>query len=182
MPSEWGDAWEQCYRCFGESRSGFDEENACLRLAFYLANFGMFRASGKLRGLSHYEYLPLVRICRSHSWLRGREPKFLRRNLGEVQSLLAELEVALKKLGVSPTSTLVSKIALATTASVPGYDRFVVAAIRARGLVASTSERALSCLYKYSEEVLVPSFAARSSPIPTMRRVDEFFWREGGGA
>ena len=70
MSTIWGTPWEQCYRYFGLPTKAFDSEIACLRLAFFLAHFGMFRASGSLRSLHHADYKNIVSICRKFTDLR----------------------------------------------------------------------------------------------------------------
>ena len=179
MSVRWGNAWEQCYRFFGLDASKFDEEIACLRLAFYLGNFGMFRASGKLRGLDHFGYVPIIAICRRYAFLRDRNTKYLKKNLGSVFDFLAELEAAFKEAGISATPTLITKTALATTGCVPGYDRFVVSALRKRGIIGQPSNRGLPQLYRWVDREFVEDKGELRRGTLIMRQVDSFLWDEG---
>ena len=174
-----GTAWEQCYVYFGLHNSEFDEEVACLRLAFYLAHFGMFRASGKTRALQLKDYLPLVRDCRRRRDLRDKSPKQLAKIQHNIREFIQDLEKSLLGLKVSPTDTLISKIALGTTACIPAYDRYAKAALRKNGIIATPSNRGLQALYSLRSHDLEKFGAVQSLGVPFMRALDVGLLRTG---
>lgn len=177
--SLWAGAWGQCYKYFGNDDQLFDEETASLRLAFFLANFGMFRASSKLRTLELESFSQIVRLVRTYRSLRDLKPSDLLKHQHEIEEYLQQLGAVLSKLCVSPTPTLVTKIALGTTACVPAYDRFVIIAMKERGMVARPSSQGLTQLYKLRRS----DFSEKGSPIdqsvPFMRLVDIALMRRG---
>ena len=168
----WRTAWEQCYDYFGTPDEDFDAEIGALRLAFYLASFGMFRASGKTRQLQLREFSRLAKVAREYADLRDRKPKYLSKKQADVEEFLARLRSEISEVGASPTDTLTTKIALATTACVPAYDRYAVLALRNRGLIGSPSPRGLAQLYKLRKRNL-PEFGAKyDGNTPFMRCLD----------
>jgi hypothetical protein len=179
MSAGWGKAWEQCYRYFGVPDREFCEEIACLRLAFYLANYGMFRSSSKLFGCEHYDLVKVIRLCRQHSHLRDREPSWLLKHCSDIVDFLGKLENCLRRAKVSPTYTLTTKICMATTASVVGYDRFVRQALRANDLCQTPSARGLSELYQLSEKKQKIWCGEPLGDIPVMKQIDHHFWMTG---
>jgi hypothetical protein len=168
----YGSAWEQCYVYFGLNGRQFDEEIASLRLAFYLAHFGMFRASGKTRELQLCGYAELVRVCRRYKSLRDLEPKVLAKRQLLVEEFLRTLSDTLKALGASPTHTLLSKIALGTTACMPAYDRYARSALIQNGISGTPSHRGLKALFGLRRHDLKRFGAQPSDNLPFMRALD----------
>ena len=83
--------WEQCYAYFDLEDREFDEQIASLRLAFYLAHFGMFRASGRTRDLHLKDFAKIVRDCRRYKVLRDKGPKALAKRQDIVEEFLKTL-------------------------------------------------------------------------------------------
>lgn len=175
----WKHTWAQCYDYFGVRNREFDVEIASLRLAYYLASFGMFRASGQTRTLQLEDFSRLVNICREYSSLRDQGTRFLLRNLDRVLDFTEALRVETCNLNVSPTDTLISKIALATTASMPAYDRYAVAALRDHGIVGCPSRRGLSQIYALSRKELKTFGLHSKSSLPIMRALDVALMERG---
>ena len=172
MSTIWGTPWEQCYRYFGLPTKAFDSEIACLRLAFFLAHFGMFRASGSLRSLHHADYKNIVSICRKFTDLRDLSAHELAQKIGRVIELRSALSSELSTREISPTDTLLSKIMLATTACVPAYDRFAVRALRNLGVAATMSEKSLKQVYSIKRSELRDHWPKNPINIPEMRSLD----------
>ena len=175
----WKAAWQQCYDYFGLANSEFDLEIASLRLAFYLASFGMFRGSGKTRQLQLVDFAELSVVAREYAYLRGAKPKILAKQQSEVEGLLEALRKKITSLDASPTDTLVTKIALATTGCVPGYDRFVVKALRYHGLTGRPSIKGLAELYALRKEDLARFDAVYEETTPFMRSLDVGLMEQG---
>jgi hypothetical protein len=182
-PKSWESAWEQCYAYFGLDGSEFDEQIACLRLAFYLASFGMLRGSSKLRKTDLEGYDKLVKVCRNFKHLRDRKPEELAEQLCCVVTFKEALTKSLCELGVKPTTTLVSKIALGTTACMPAYDRFAKIALKNLGLSVRPSREGLEQLYERCrcDDLLNKLGAKRNAQLPFMRDLDIALWESGKG-
>ena len=168
----WGSAWEQCYVYFGLDDGQFEEEIACLRLAFYLASFGMFRASGKTRKLQLRDYAELVKVCRRARALRDKQPKELAKVQGNVEKFLRALSKSLEDLDVSATDTILSKIALGTTACMPAYDRFAKLTLRSNSIIATPSKMGLNAIYALRKSDLAKFGVLQAGDIPFMRALD----------
>lgn len=164
--------WGQCYAYFGQPDALFDLENASLRLAFYLASFGMFRGSGKIRKLAISDFGRLAKVCRQHKQLRDRKPRWLQANVVDVVSFLEELRHELDGLGVASTDTLISKIALGTTACVPAYDRYAKRVLRRECIIATPSSKGLEELFALRDGDLSRFGASLEQGIPFMRCLD----------
>lgn len=168
----WEAAWRQCYDYFGCSETEYDREIAGLRLAFYLASFGMFRASGKTRALQLMQFSKIACVCRRYGSLRDLEPEELATRQGEVEEFLDCLKECLKEMSVSATDTLITKIALGATACVPAYDRFAVTALGKHEIVGSPSHQGLKELYSLRKKDLVLFKMSYDSTVPFMRCLD----------
>jgi hypothetical protein len=101
-----------------------------LWLTSYLAHWGMFRGSGRLRdtNLLFFEHLVKKLLDGRHGILRPFfDVPFTGLRNAETQALdhaLDGMSAILRENGISATDTLRSKIILGLTHSVPGYDRF----------------------------------------------------------
>ena len=175
----WKSAWQQCYDYFGLGNSEFDLEVASLRLAFYLANFGMFRASGRTRDLQLKDFSKLSLVAREYAHLRGVKPRFLEKRQSDVKSFLDELRETIANLNASPTDTLVTKVALGTIGCVPAYDRFAVRALRHHKLIGIPSIKGLAELYALRKKDLVRFDAVHDDAIPFMRSLDLGLLKQG---
>jgi hypothetical protein len=180
-PESWESAWEQCYAYFGLDDGEFDEQVAGLRLAFYLASFGMLRGSSKLRKTDLKGYDKLVKVCRNFKHLRDRKPEELAEQLCCVVTFKNALTESLFKLGVKPTATLVSKIALGTTACMPAYDRSAKIALKNLGFSVRPSREGLEQLYDgcRCDDLLEKLKAERNAQLPFMRELDIALWKLG---
>lgn len=173
LKQAWQAAWQQCYDYHGLPDTKFDESIASLRLAFYLATFGMFRASAKTRELQLADFGEISSVTRKYLHLRGLEPERLADRQSSVEELLEALTAVIEqKLDVKPTPTLVTKIALGTVGCVPAYDRYVVAALKKLGYVGRPTTRGLAHLYSMRESDLVRIDANIDPSIPFMRSLD----------
>lgn len=132
-------SWEQCYRFFaGIDRSDFNADEAALRLAFYLASWGMYRGSSFLRELNYQVHIEAIDILKEYSHLRTSFKEMpsdekkgtlvdqifkaswkLRRHY---EKIVREANVK-KQRGV--TDTLVTKILMGTLGCTPAFDRYV---------------------------------------------------------
>ncbi len=180
-PEDQNAPWAQCYAHFGLSDTEFDIEIAGLKLAFFLANFGMFRGNATIRNKKLKTFMEIAEICRRYNFLRCLTIQNLINNSERVTAFLEELQVFLNDNEISATDTLVTKIALATTSCVPGYDRFVKIALRNRNISASPSQRGLNQLYAAcgEGEILSEFVQNADQTVPIMRSLDRHLLAAG---
>ncbi|TNE38191.1 MAG: hypothetical protein EP321_05375 [Sphingomonadales bacterium] len=138
-------SWRLCYDYFAQPDDAFDHDEGALRLRFFLASWGMFRPSSKLRDFSYFALSDVVALLRlpSHTHLRGLALCDAIRKAKEVLALADEITNALadkslvdqtgKISKITVTDTLRSKIALGAMGCLPAYDRFFIAGARKRG-------------------------------------------------
>jgi hypothetical protein len=123
-------SWRDTYEYFRRSGASFKEEEAALRLAFYLASWGMFRGSANARNYGAIAFIPLVRALRHEDSLSlcGIRIQDGIKRVDELFDLFARIENAMRAAmsDVSVTDTLKTKIALGALGCVPAYDRYFI--------------------------------------------------------
>jgi hypothetical protein len=130
-----------------------DRENmqlSCLQIGFFLASWGMFRASSRLPSKSIIQFEPLVHVI-------AETPK----SVWEIDAncYSSENSEALVQLGHRiaatfahyVTPTLVTKIMLGVYGNVPAFDSFVTKGLRKGGLPSSFVAATLRKLGRYYE-------------------------------
>ena len=183
----WDAAWQQCYDYFNPNNSEFNEQIASLRLGFFLANFGMFRGSSKLQHFRLEDFARIVKVARKYQSLRGLPTDQLDEKKGEITDFLEEIGAELESKGaktsgtpsVTPTDTLVTKIALGTTACVPAYDTNVTIALRSCNICQSPSAGGLEKLAKELKAKGTLSDFKKSGDLPEMRQLDKHLMAKG---
>ena len=127
---------------------------SCLQLGFYLASWGMLRASSFLLNKSARFYVPLLEtVVRLDRRLWEID---VNSYTDENTRLLLEARVAIRAaLGgeTSVSDTLVSKIMLGIFGNVPAFDRFVRKGLRVNGFT-RTSIAAVAEFYDYHRDVV----------------------------
>jgi len=111
-------------------------EQTALWLTSYLAHWGMFRGSGQLRETNILFFKYLVRELLHPN--KGVLLPFFdvsfenlhKKQKSEIDEVLYRMGLIISGAGVSPTATLVSKIILGLTHTIPAYDRFLIIALR----------------------------------------------------
>lgn len=139
-------SWEHCFNTFQKSNFNSDESDyLSLHLAFYLASWGMYRASSGLLWSDYKIHIPTIKIIKEFQDLKCTKNNDLNFDIQEqekIVSLINDLELYYKnqkyyKLNntsnlsiisevekdLSSTSTLISKIILGTLGCLPAYDR-----------------------------------------------------------
>lgn len=111
------------------------KELSCLHLAFYLASWGMLRASADLlqKNVHFYEWIiKYIFNCRLEVW--GIDVnQYDDRRIALLSKIYDDLAENLKEKNVSPTDTLVTKIMFGVFESVPALDVNVKFALRRDG-------------------------------------------------
>lgn len=133
-------SWEHCYRFFQEMKpSGLarNRDDAAVRLAFYLASWGMYRGGSFLLQRDYTIHLAAIDCLCQPRWSSLWEREV---GAGDSDDELTMDIVELRKcLGAAyapfgePTDTLATKIMLGTLACTPACDRFFKDGFRARG-------------------------------------------------
>jgi hypothetical protein len=131
----------QTYREQGRTADLSTRQNmqlSCLQLGFYLASWGMFRASSRLPSRSLTQFEPLIEVI-AGAPAQAREIDahcYSPRNV----ALLTDLGQRIASIFPHPvTPTLITKIMLGVFGSVPALDQFVVKGMRKEGISVSFS-------------------------------------------
>jgi hypothetical protein len=182
-PEDQNGPWWQCYRYFCSKNHVFDREIAGLRLAFYLSAFGMFRGDARLRKKNLDFFTKAADFSREFSNLRGLTISQLQLDhvQNDVAKYLRELRKFLGQEAAGQTDTLITKIALGTTACVPAYDRFAKEALKKRNNPRGVSKRSLSKMFTACQDggYLADLVRNPDSTVPIMRHLDRQLWQRG---
>ena len=121
-----------------------NSDHAALNLAFYLASFGMYRASGDLFERDYKVLVPAAEFLRKKNRTAWNDCLFSQKPTTELASELKDLSIELSeqltpglirpgkpKEKINPSDTLLSKILLVTLDCMPAIDDQVKAALRA---------------------------------------------------
>jgi hypothetical protein len=168
---------------------------SCLQLGFYLASWGMFRSSAlRTRSLKQFEpVIELIAHTPRRTWDIDAQC-YSTETCSQLTSTAAEIRSALQYPdGEWPTNTLVTKIMLGVFGNVPAFDNYVVAGLRAAGLIGRFGFNALSAIGKFYQDHHEQIDQHRGYTLDfgtgtlTERRytrakvIDEIFYIEGGG-
>jgi hypothetical protein len=168
---------------------------SCLQLGFYLASWGMFRASSDLPNRSLKQFEPIVRLIATTSndiWTIDAH-SYSQPVCGKLINTASAIRKALRPAGGDlPTETLATKVMLGVFGNVPAFDSRVVAGLRKTpNLMGRFGVRALRAINRFYDEhheviernrVHTLDFATGH---PTPRRytrakvIDEIFFIEG---
>ena len=200
-------SWEWCHKAFREKRDAYwnasseeEKEEAVdylsLHLAFYLASWGMYRASAFLLQRDYKTHKKAVRILLEPQYdlLWDYEPS--NNNIERATALLLEGERSLysrvkatyKQENDIPTDTLVTKILLGSLGCVPAFDRFLkkgIALYKDRWPGAEISQRLnkqtfralCRFIIRYRDSLVIPG--DDQGAYPPMKCLDMFLWQAG---
>jgi hypothetical protein len=170
---------------------------SCLHLGFYLASWGMFRASSELQNRSLRQFEPVIELAASlpaDLWEIDAD-SYSEDACGKLVAVAGEIQGALRYPdGAWPTRTLATKIMLGIFGSVPAFDSRVVRGLRKTGHTGRFGVRALRDIgrfYADHQEVIdrhrVPTLdAATGRPMQVLytraKVIDQIFFIEGGGS
>jgi hypothetical protein len=191
-------SWDHCHQFFREPANLAGQRcNAALHLGFFLANWGMFRNS-QLLNKNHRFYEPIVDIIASPQAQALLD--FPSNGMGDeeaVSSMTAvagQIESYLRKSGISPTDTLITKILLATLACIPAIDQQARSGLRklgvscpgSHGLPDETALAGIIALVRKNLTILSDGcrVVTPQSPnqYPPMKILDMYLWRIGGNS
>jgi hypothetical protein len=191
-------SWEHCHKYFKkkEKLSHNVTDTDCLQLGFFLASWGMYRASSFLLGKSYEIHRPIVRVLLKSKYKMLWDVDILKINEGSrelklIIELYDEMETAYanqipEDKGV--TDTLITKVMLGTLCCTPAYDRY---------FKDGCSRNNINPHSRFSEESLIEvkefykrnkdQFKSASKEIkeyshmiyPPMKLIDMYLWREG---
>jgi len=196
-------SWEHCYSFFTEfinlpyeqqkSSLGF----ACLHLAFYLASWGMMRASSFLLQkdyLVHKYLIEDVVMKKSNNKFRMEivDNKELVNDIGHFVSEVREVySVNIdifngKGKRIKLSDTLVSKIILGIYGCVPAYDRYFIRGLKMNNINGRRlCQESLKRLVEFYEDNKVEldeaknEISCRGKDYPVMKLIDMYFWQCG---
>jgi len=192
-----GKSWEHCYVFFRRHKQIRNDkellDKAALHLGFFLASFGMLRASSFLIKRDYKFYLPIIEIL-----LRDKYEQLW--NVGIPDDIQIELifdlkhrlEEEIKNLNKSTgdnenhqTDMIISKILMATIGCVPAYDRFFMDGV-GHGLNGFNKKSFKKLIDKIQKDANLKRVCDASINIqdpkheyPPMKLVDLYFWLKG---
>jgi hypothetical protein len=192
-------SWEHCYRYFHgltTESAVLNRETAALHLGFYLASWGMYRGSSFLlqRGYTaHYGVIEKI-FQQQFKPLWTREFGATDNDADLIPIILdavAALRGAYRPIAESrdATDTLVTKIVLGTTGSLPACDRFFVSGFKQAGYNwPGLNSRFLTQLLRFTVDRRSELLAEQQTieriggiKYPLMKLVDMYFWQIGAG-
>jgi hypothetical protein len=178
-----GHQWSHCFKYFSEKPN--DHNLGCLHLGFYLASWGMYRGSARIRDFDHLVHRPVVEevLLPKYDPLRGGSFEDVVEHLPLIWELCKKIEESYPA-SVTITETLITKILMGTLACVPAYDRYFKAGLKKEGLSQTFSEKGFQALLarcKTQSEGFEK--AHEQTGYPVMRLVDMYYFAigEGGG-
>jgi hypothetical protein len=176
--------WGHCFKYFSGKPN--DHDLGCLHLGFYLASWGMYRGSARIRDFDHLIHEPIVKevLLPKYDPLRGASFEGISEHLPLIWELRKKIEKSYPD-SITVTETLLTKILMGTLGCVPAYDRYLKAGLAKEGIVQTFSEkgfRALLTRCKTQSEGFLE--AHKQTKYPVMRLVDMYYFAvgEGGGA
>jgi hypothetical protein len=170
---------------------------SCLHLGFYLASWGMLRASSELPKRSLRQFEPVIEL------IAGMPPdlweidanRYSEDVCATLVAVADDIEKALRYPdGAWPTRTLATKIMLGVFGSVPAFDSRVTKGLRRTGRTGRFGVRALRDIGRFyvdHREVIDghrESTLDVTTGLPTQRLytrakvIDQIFFIEGGGS
>ena len=203
-------SWEHCYKSFQKAYNKKKDEEPnydylSLQLAFYLASWGMYRATSFLFWKDYTVHNNVVRILleKDSLWkieINEDKNQNLEKYYEDLMTLKEEIkkeynkyrtEVYMSKSKNQPigeiTDALISKVILGTIGCIPAYDSFFIRGIRStkkiRGIFNEKSVRELIEYYKdnYKDlEKLRRAFSQNKKvEYSQMKVLDSCFWQYG---
>ena len=188
-------SWRHCHEIFKkyierkEQISDNEKDLLALNLAFYLASWGMYRASGFLLDYDykiHYKAVEIVTKSEYRDLLDISAEKL--RDNGNVDLLndvSEKISDCYKKFNnnKAPTDTLVTKILLGTLGCVPAFDSYFCEALKCDALKEYNFTKAyntknikkIACYYRKHKE----EFEGLGTDYPPMKLIDMCFWQLG---
>ena len=172
--------WEHCYKYFAGQPT--DHDLGCLHLGFYLASWGMYRGSAKIRKFDHLILQPIVGqvLLPKYDPLRGASLKGVSDHLGLLWNLVEEIR-KMYRHAIPVTDTLLTKILMGTLGCTPAYDRYFRAGVATDGICQTFSNKGFNSLVQHCQ-VRSEGFLEAQKQIPgypIMRLVDMYYFAVG---
>ncbi len=183
-------SWEHCFKVFQKETN---TDTLALHLAFYLASWGMYRGSSGLLQKDYKIHIPAVEIINKSKYnnIRCYRREIERDDIKCVLELKQELIEYYNGIevgkNISPTDTLITKIILGTTSSVPAYDRYFNLGLSEYGICQKVNKNSIEQLFDFIEQgnnqelikQVQNEIAIKNMFYPTMKLLDMFFWSVG---
>ncbi|MFC4651623.1 hypothetical protein ACFO26_01695 [Lactococcus nasutitermitis] len=144
-------------------------------LMLYLANFGMLRGSSKLLKHNYHIHEEAVEIV-IESLPRLRQypenEKEIKGYAEKVWETIDALQKYYRKIDVSPTATLISKIILGTSAAIPAYDTYFKNFLRENRLTQKLGKQSIREIWDLWFVFKANSSDLPDYPYPPMKLID----------
>lgn len=195
-------SWEHCFNFFTSNYKNLHDAKAfdhgCLHLGFYLASWGMLRASFLLqKNYRVHEYF-IRDIVMEPDYQKYFDPNFLmgseEENIRGMNTLKKETiniyknnvtQINGQKQTINITDTLASKILLGVFGIVPAYDRYFKEGLKIHGLKQRFNESSLRELINFYHsnrddfERCRLLFKDEGTVYTPMKLIDMYFWQVG---
>lgn len=176
-------SWEHCYNFFKDNKdeilndkTGKMLDLASLNLSFYLASWGMYRGSSNILWKDYKIHKELI------STLLKEYSVLFNKNIAweEIEKAIEKVKKYYKKLDITPTDTLITKVLLGIFACVPAYDEFFKKGIKHydKNFSQRFNESSFKTLQDIANKI---ELKEKYKDYPPMRLVDAYFWWIGGG-
>jgi len=192
-------SWEHCYRYF-QNKKSFDIDTAALHLGFFLASWGMYRASSFLLRKDYKIHTPIIKELRKSKYKTLYNLDYTKISPGaekinqilvlvntikhSYKSRIEYVDTEKKKVEVS--DTLATKILMGTLGSTPAYDRYFIAGLRKKGLTFSyLNNKNINKLIEFcnnnSKDIKKAQEKTNKQGIkyPSAKIIDMYFWQIG---
>jgi len=195
-------SWEHCYTFFQQHYPFPNDDQldtATLHLAFYLASWGMYRGSSQLLQKNYRVHTSILKIILKKEYAKLFDISFDNgRSVSPVVRLIfdlvQELRHAYSGLGISPTTTLVTKVLLGTYGCIPAYDRLFIEGVKFWKIMPDEYQPKFPALFGvnsylglvdfyhcHEEDILAVQAVTSQKSIkyPIMKLIDMYFWNLG---
>lgn len=192
-------SWCHCYNAFRNNRNNNKDiktvDYLALHLAFYLASWGMYRASSFLFQKDYKVHIPVVEIILEEKYAslwgitaEGLQEAAMLDLLEDVSERIREAyakeQSSFGKADNNATDTLITKILLGTFGCVPAYDTYYVRAVRkydiSTGIYDRNSVSDIAKYYlehKYEFEKIRMELSTYGTEYPAMKIMDMCLWQ-----
>lgn len=187
-------SWNHCYDYFQElfKKNNPDKDYAALILGFFLASWGMLRNSFLLN-CTYTIHERAIDILLKHKPLLTKKI-IEKENIEKFFKLKNELEDYYsgckkkydknkEKNNEKITQVLISKIIMGVSGLVPAYDRYVVRALKERGICQTFNETSyadlLNLYQENKEQIQALQKEEKYKLYPPMKILDIYLWEEG---
>ncbi len=182
-------SWEHCFGAFEDFDKSTD--SLSLHLGFYLASWGMYRGSSGLLWKDYKIHSTAVELIQLFPEIRASktnqrpDPEAIHACIADLREYYSSIAYCNNKTtkSISPTDTLISKIILGATGSLPAFDRYFLVGTQRILKSKSLNLKNIAALYSFANDNANEIESCQSYIIeksgywyPQMKILDMYFW------